>query len=75
MKNINISRSQMGSKIATMEVVHNTNGIISVTIEKFGQADGMANDCYMFLIDGKISNFVGYPTIQKAINAAARAKY
>ncbi len=83
MANTYAPRMMKGNEIATVEVVRVNGTIANVTIELFymgGQingstiginTDGVGKDMYMFVVNGS-TNYKLYPTMRKAINAAAK---
>lgn len=59
-----ISKGIMGNMVITQRIVRKDGSIAQLTIEQFPAG-------YMFIVNG-CSNFLAYPTVRKAINAAAK---
>lgn len=76
-------RSMKGNEIATQQVVRTNGTIATVTIEQFNMGgeingstigintQGIGTAMYMFIVNGS-TNYKLYPTMRKAINAAAK---
>ena len=73
-------RTMMGNWVSTQEIVHTNGSICKLVIEKFNMGDenigintqGIGAEMFMFIIDNR-TNYRLFPTMRKAINAAAKA--